>query len=71
MGAFGDRFTMTPELGLGLSPESRDWRVGWRLGLARSGAGSFDLGVEATRNEPAGGAAGLTHGIQTRLTVRW
>ena len=37
--AFDGRFTMTPELGVGLSPESRDYRLGWRLGLARGRAG--------------------------------
>ena len=29
--AFGDRFTLTPELGLGLYDSGRDYRVGWRL----------------------------------------
>ena len=32
--AFADRFTATPELGLGLSDSERDYRLGWRLELA-------------------------------------
>ena len=32
---FGGRFTGTPEIGLGLSDTSRDYRLGWRLGRRR------------------------------------
>ena len=53
MPVLGGRFTGTPELGLGVSESGRDWRLGWRLGLAGSGRGAFGLGVEATRREPA------------------
>ena len=35
--AFGDRFTSTPELGLGLSNGHRGYSLGWRLGLAQGG----------------------------------
>ena len=44
---FGDRFIATPELGLGLSETSREYRAGWRLALARAGA---------RRRPPADGA---------------
>ena len=33
--AFEGRFTATPEIGFGLSNEARDYRLGWRLGLAQ------------------------------------
>ena len=70
MPVLGGRFTGTPELGLGLSESGRDWRLGWRLGLAGSGRGAFGLGVEASRREPANGdtpenRVGLT------ATMRW
>ena len=29
--AFGDRFTLTPELGLGFYDNGRDYRLGWSL----------------------------------------
>ena len=53
MALLDGRLTGTPEFGLGLSESGRDWRLGWRLGLARSGRVDFGLGVEATRREPA------------------
>ena len=52
--AFGDRFTATPELGFGLSEWSRDYRLGWRLGLVPgAGAVALDLSLEAMRRETA------------------
>ena len=68
-GAFGDRFTATPELGLGLSDTGRDYRLGWRLGLVRSGPSSFELGLEATRKEPANDDATPEHGVRLELRV--
>ena len=50
---FGGRFTGTPEIGVGLSDTGRDYRLGWRLGLGSGGGASFELGLEATRREPA------------------
>ena len=58
LAAFGDRFTSTPELGLALSNDAREYRLGWRLGLARSGPASFELGLGATRREAANDDAG-------------
>ncbi len=63
--AFGDRFTSTPELGLGLSQGRREYSLGWRLGLAPgsgSGAGqtgpnALELRLQATRSESADGPA--------------
>ena len=72
--AFGDRFTSTPELGLGLSNDAREYSLGWKLGLVRGGAASFDLGIEATRREPAndsGSGAEPEHGIGFKLEARF
>ena len=70
--AYGDRFTMTPEVGFGLSDTGRDYRLGWRLGLARSGSATFELGLEATRTEPAhDDSAAPEHGIGLNVTARW
>ena len=70
MPVLGGRFTGTPELGLGLSERGRDWRLGWRLGLAGSGPVAFDLGAEATRREPADGDAPENRFALT-ATMRW
>ena len=72
--AFGDRFTATPEIELGLSNEAREYSLGWKLGLVRGGAASLDLGLAATLREPAndngpGSAAGAApeYGVMLRL----
>ena len=70
--ALGDRFTSTPELGIGLSDAGRDYRLGWRLGLVPGGASSFELGIEATRKEPANDAGTEPeHGIRLKLEARF
>ena len=76
VGAFGDRFTATPELGVALSDAAREYRLGWKLGLAPGGPSSFELGIEATRREPAndaGSGAGVQveHGIGVKLEARF
>ena len=48
--AFADRFTATPELGLGLSDSGRDYSLGWRLGLVQGGPTSLEL---QARSHPA------------------
>ncbi|MCY4013276.1 MAG: hypothetical protein OXG82_11230 [Gammaproteobacteria bacterium] len=55
LAAFGDRFTSTPELGVGLSDAWRDYRLGWRLSHG-TGAGSLDLSLLATRREAVNGS---------------
>ena len=67
--AAGDRFTMTPELGLGLSDTGRDYTLGWRLGLAQPAPASFELGIEATRSESAG--HGAEHDLGLTMTASW
>ena len=64
------RLTGTPEFGLGVSESARDWRLGWRLGLARSGRVDFGLGVEATRREPANDDA-PDNRVGLTATMRW
>ena len=72
VGAFGGRFTATPELGVALSDAAREYRFGWRLGLIPGGPSSFDLGIEATRIEPANDAGtGPEHGIRLELGARF
>ena len=68
--AFGDRFTSTPELGLGLGQGQREVSLGWRLNLARSGPVSMELGFEAIRREQLNDDA-VEHGIGLRATARW
>ena len=68
----GGRFVGTPEFGVGLSESGRDYRVGWRLGLARQvGHVSVDLEAEATRREAANDDRAPEHGVGLRLSVRW
>ena len=71
IGTFGDRFTMTPEIGLGLSDAGRDYSLGWRLTRAGSGAGSLELSLRARRRESANGDTPPEHGIGFSVTARW
>ena len=70
---FGDRFTGTPEIGLGLSQAGRDYSLGWRLVRAqrKGDIGSLELSLEATRRESANDDAPPEHGIGFRVTARW
>ena len=68
LGVFDDRWTATPELGLGLSDTGRELRLGWRL-TERVAAGlALELGVEAMRRED--GAANPEHGLEVGLGWR-
>ena len=68
---FGDRFTGTPEVGIGLSDADRNYKVGWRLELARSDRVKFDLSLDVTRREPANDDREPDDEIGLRLTARW
>ena len=71
-GVFGERFTATPEARLGLSDSHRELSLGWRLGLARSGPVSLELGLEATRREAANDdGTGPAHALLLRGQLRW
>ena len=68
LAVFGNRFTGTPWIGVGLSGSARDYTLGWRF--RPSGGTSLDLGLEASRRETANDN-GPEHGIGLRLTARW
>ena len=70
-GAFGDRFTSTPELGLGLANGRREYSLGWRLNLSQGGPTALELRLEATRSESANDNAEPEHGVGLRVTARW
>ena len=70
-GMFEGRFTMTPEIGLGLSDAGRDYSLGWRLTRAGSGAGSLEFTFEARRRESANDDTPPEHGIGFSVTARW
>ena len=71
----GDRFTSTPEFGLGLGQGRREYSLGWRLNLAQTGPTALELRLQATRSESDGGAVNDNvdpeHGIGFTVTARW
>ena len=71
VGAFGDRFTATPEVGLALEQERREYRLGWRLALADGGRTAFELALEGTRREHTDAATDPEYGLGLRMTARW
>ena len=68
---FGDRFTLTPELGLGFYDSGRDYRIGWRLTrLAETGA--FDLSFDVARRESVNNdGTAPYHGVQLEVNTRF
>ena len=70
MDAFDGHFIMTPEVGIGLSEASREYRLGWRLGLSRSAPVSVELRLDGTRREAANDDA-PEHGVALRFIARW
>ena len=73
LSAFGDRFTWTPEAGVGLSDTGRDLSLGWRL-VRRSSPGdlgALELSFEARRSESANDDASPEHGVGLRLSARF
>ena len=72
LSAFGDRFTFTPEIGVGLSDTGRDYSLGWRLVRGGSGnGGSFELSFEARRRESANDDTPPEHEVGLRLSARF
>ena len=73
LSAFGDRFTWTPEAGVGLSDSGRDYSLGWRLVRGGSGGdgGSLELSFEARRRESANDDTPPEHEVGLRLTARF
>ena len=68
---FGGAFTGTPNVGLGLSDNGRDYRLGWRLTAAAPGDGGFEVTLDATRSEAANDDAPPEHGVMLRGSLRW
>ena len=72
--AFGDRFTMTPDAGFGLSNAGSDYRLGWRVTRGARHGGSFEVSMEAKRHENDNAVAGsgsAEHALGVKLTARW
>ena len=68
---FGDRFTGTPNVGLGLSDGgARDCRIGWRLTSVLAGDPGFEVSLEATRREPANDEK-PEHGVTANGSMPW
>ena len=70
LGVLDDRYTATPELGLGLSDTDRELRLGWRLTERVSTGLAFELWLEGTRREDVDGGTpehGLGVGLGWRL----
>ena len=71
-GVFGDRFTATPGVGLGLSDGHREYRLGWALGLVRGGSLSMDFDLSGLRREAANDeGAEPEHVLTLQGQVRW
>ena len=66
---FDERYTATPELGLGLSDADREVRLGWRLAERVSAGFAFELGLEGTRRELSGAGAGVEGGAAHGLAA--
>ncbi len=71
-GLFGDRFTGTPNVGLGLlDGGGRDVRVGWHLTPEANAELDIDASLDVTRSEPANGNEPPRHGIALTGMIRW
>ena len=66
--AFGGRWTASPHAGLGLSPDARDYTLGWRWTPAE-GAHPLSFGLKATRRESDGAAP--EHALGFEASARW
>lgn len=71
LGLFDDRFTGTPNLGFGFSDDARDHRIGWRLVSVVPNGPGFEINLDATRKEAAGGSAPPAHGVTLSGTIQW
>ena len=76
--------TLEPVFELGLRHDGGDAETGWgvdiggglrwhdpALGRVPGGPSSFELGIEATRNEPANDDAAPEHGVRLELGIRF
>ena len=65
----GPRFTATPELGVALSPDHREYRAGWKLDLASRRRDSLKLRFDVRRGESDGEDTAPEHTIGLRLNA--
>ncbi len=72
-GAFGDRFTSTPEVGFGMSEGHRDYSLAWRFvrDRRRGDIGSLEFSLETRRRESANDDTPPEHTVGLRLTARF
>ena len=73
LGAFGDRFTATPEIGFGMSESHRDYSLAWRFvrDRRRGDTGSLEFSLETRRRESANDDTPPEHTVGLRLTARF
>ena len=69
MTVFGGDFTATPNAGLTLTEDGRDWRLGWRLTPAWPDGSGFDVDLDATRSETGDGTP--AHAVTLRGALRF
>ena len=66
----GRRFVGTPRVGFSTSEHSRDYRVGYGLGMLQARSLNVDLGVDAHRSEsPMQG--GANNGVRGQVSLGW
>ncbi len=65
------RFVAVSGIGFGLTDAGREYSVGWRLGLARSGPMDLHLRLEATRQESTTGSPTHDLGLDLGAAIRW
>ncbi len=67
----GNRFTATPGLGFALSNGRREYILDWQFTPAQRGAIPFDLGLTATRRDPADNYGAPEHRLMLSGSGRW
>ena len=65
------RFVAISGIGFGLTDTGREYSVGWRLGLARSGPMDLHLRLEAIRQESVTGSPTHDLGLDLGAAIRW
>ena len=68
--AFGERFTSSTHIRLGLALGTRDYSVGWRLRPEEASTLDLSFGLKASRRESDGSAPEHTVELEA-VTIRW
>ena len=66
----GGALTGTPNLGIGVSEGTRDYRLGWRITPSATGAARFEINLDATRREGSLSSA-AEHGVLLHGRMNW